>query len=164
MLNRGGCSLDELAVYIGEHRRWRGVRYADAALVHAEPLAQSPMETRQRMRLVLAGLPRPQAQVPITDNGVPFAYIDNGYERWRVGVDYDGEPHSESWRPDLERPERISDRDWWHRRYTSLHITAGWELMVRQVGQALVAAGWRPNPRDHAQAAHAGVRGRAFSA
>jgi len=143
MLNRGGCDLDELTAYATEHRRWRWVRTVDEALKHAEPLSQSPMETRQRMRLVLAGLPRPRAQVPIRDDdGHVFAWIDNGYEEFRVGADYDGEDHRERWRYDLERQERIRDRDWWHRRYTSLHITRGWPQMVEQVGRALRRAGW----------------------
>jgi hypothetical protein len=148
MLNRGGCDLAELAAYVDTHRRWRGVRYADEALRHAEPLSQSPMESRQRMRLVLAGLPRPRAQVPVDDGaGRVFAYIDNGYVEWQVGADYDGAGHAERWVYDLERQERIRDRGWWHRRYTALHIRSGWPQMVRQVGAALVAAGWRP-PRS----------------
>lgn len=145
LLNRGGCRLDELTAYAAAHRGWRGIRYLDAALAHAEPLSESPMETRQRMRLVLAGLPRPRAQAPVADdNGYVFAYIDNGYEQWHVGADYDGEPHAARWRYDLERQERIRDRDWWHRRYTSLNIMNGWRQMTDQVGAALVAAGWRP--------------------
>jgi hypothetical protein len=164
MLNRGGCELAELATYIATHRRWRGVRYAGAALKHAEPLAESPMETRQRMRLILADLPRPRAQVPVADNGKVFAYIDNGYDKWCVGADYDGEVHGERWRYDLERQERIRDQRWWHRRYTSLHITAGWRQMVRQVGDALVAAGWRPGAADHAQRAHEETLARASTA
>jgi AbiEi antitoxin C-terminal domain len=144
MLNRGGCRLDDLARYVASHRKWRGVRRADAALAHAEPLSQSPMESRQRMRLVLAGLPRPQAQVPIRDaRGRAFAYIDNGYDEWRVGVDYDGEVHRDTWREDLRRQERIRDEGWWHRRYSSIDITGGWARMVEQVAAALVRAGWR---------------------
>jgi very-short-patch-repair endonuclease len=145
MLNRGGANFQELAEYTATHRKWRYVRTVDAALTHAEPLSESPMETRQRMRFVLAGLPRPRAQVPVEGaDGVPFAYIDNGYEQFRVGADYDGEDHSARWRYDLERQERVRDEGWWHRRYTSLHIQAGWRQMVFQVGRALVAAGWRP--------------------
>jgi len=144
MLNRGGANLDELVDYTAAHRKWRYVRTVDAALTHAEPLSQSPMESRQRMRLVLAGFPRPRAQVPVADeHGVVFAYIDNGYEEFRVGTDYDGDDHGARWRYDLERQERIRDQRWWHRRYTSMHIQAGWPQMVDQVGKALVAAGWR---------------------
>ena len=69
MLNRGGCTLDELVAYVASHRGWRGVRWADAALFHAEPKAESPMETRQRMQLVLAGLPRPTAQLELVCAG-----------------------------------------------------------------------------------------------
>lgn len=145
MLNRGGCDLVELAAYTASHRKWRWVRTVDQALKHAEPLSQSPMETVQRMRLVLAGLPRPRAQAPVVDaNGHAFAYVDNGYEEYRVGADYDGEHHRDQWRHDLERQERIRDRGWWHRRYTSLHIRSGWQQMVDQVARALLAAGWRP--------------------
>lgn len=145
MLNQGGCDLAELQDYVATHRKWRGVRRVDAALPHAEPLAQSLMESRQRMRLVLAGLPRPRAQTPVADErGRVFAYIDNGYDEWRVGADYDGDVHAGSWRRDLERQERIRDQAWWHRRYTSMHITNGWTQMVDQVAAALYAAGWRP--------------------
>jgi hypothetical protein len=37
------------------------------AIELAEPATQSPMETRLRLLLVMAGLPRPQAQVSIHD-------------------------------------------------------------------------------------------------
>jgi hypothetical protein len=152
LLNRGGCRLDDVAAYIAGHRRWRGVRFAEAAFVHAEPLSQSPMESRQRMRLVLAGLPRPVAQVPVTGpDGRIFAYIDNGYPSWLVGADYDGGIHGERWRYDLERQERIRDAGWWHRRYSVLHIQSGWKQMVEQVGAALRRAGWRPGLREQSQ-------------
>lgn len=145
MLNRGGCRLDDLAAYTAEHRKWRYVRTVDEALRQAEPLSESPMETRQRMRLIFAGLPRPQAQVPVLDSGgEPFAYIDNGYKEWMVGADYDGGDHEKTWKQDLERQERVRDTGWWHRRYTSLHINRGFPQMCRQVRRALEQAGWRP--------------------
>jgi hypothetical protein len=45
----------------------QGVRTLREAMEHAEPASESPMETRLRMLLVLAGLPRPEAQVSIRD-------------------------------------------------------------------------------------------------
>jgi hypothetical protein len=152
MLNRGGCRLEDLTAYVASHRGWSGVRWADAALIHAEPKAESPMETRQRMRLVLAGLPRPEAQYTLyaaptvlVPRKVFVARLDHGYEEWRVGPEYDGEPHADQWRADNERQERIRGLHWWHRRYTSLTIQSGWGGMVDEVGAALVAAGWRPS-------------------
>jgi hypothetical protein len=147
MLNRGGCRLNDLAAYVEEHPGWRGVRFAREALDHAEPLSESVMETRQRMALVLAGLPRPRAQVDVFEaSGTHVARLDLGYDEWKVGLDYDGEVHRDRWRHDLERQERVRDLGWWHRRYTSMHAAAGWHQMIFQVRAALSTAGWRPGP------------------
>lgn len=145
MLNRGGCRLDDLRAYIVDRPGWRGIRWARAAVEHAEPLSESVMETRQRMALVLDGLPRPRAQVEVReDSGRFVARLDHGYEEWKVGLDYDGEVHATSWREDLERQERVRALGWWHRRYTAVHARDGWAQMVDQVRLALLAAGWRP--------------------
>ncbi|HVT22304.1 MAG TPA: hypothetical protein VHC43_11265 [Mycobacteriales bacterium] len=145
MLNRGGCRIDHLKAYVADHPGWRGVRFARAALGFVEPLSESVMESRQRMALVLAGLPRPRAQVELADSSGHFvARLDHGYDEWKVGLDYDGEVHAEHWRQDLERQERIRDLGWWHRRYTSLEARGGWGQMVAQVRAALRVAGWRP--------------------
>ena len=144
MLNRGGCDLDELTAYVAAHRAWRGVAAARNLLTQVDAGSQSPMETRMRMALVNAGLPRPRTQAPVCAGAAPFAYLDLGYDTWRVGADYDGEPHRDRWRYDLARQERIRDEGWWHRRFTALDVQSGWGPVVRDVGRALVAAGWRP--------------------
>lgn len=145
MLNRGGCGLADLRAYVADRPGWRGIRWARAAVEHAEPLSESVMETRQRMALVLGGLPRPRAQVELYDPAGAFvARLDHGYDEWKVGFDYDGEVHADRWRYDLERQERIRELGWWHRRYTSLEAADGWTGMLAQVRSALLAAGWRP--------------------
>jgi hypothetical protein len=153
MLNRGGCDPAALTAYIADHRGWRGVRWADEAIRYAEPKAESLMESRQRMHLVLAGLPRPEAQYVLHDaDGLFIARLDHGYDEWQVAPEYDGEHHNERWRYDNERQERIREQGWWHRRYTSLTIGAGWCRMVADVRQALLRRGWKPAP-DHADLA-----------
>jgi hypothetical protein len=148
MLATARCTLSDATAYLERCRGWRGVRSAAVALSLAEPNTQSPMETRQRMALMRAGLPRPTPQVAVRDeSGFLIAYVDNGYETWRVGVDYDGEVHAKSWRQDLDRQERVHAARWWHRRYTALDAADGWRAMTRDVGRALVAAGWRPASR-----------------
>jgi very-short-patch-repair endonuclease len=103
------------------------------------------METKQRMHLILGGLPRPEAQFTLYDaDGFPFAVLDHAYEKWKVGPEWDGEPHSERWRSDNERSERIRELGWWHRRFTSVSINSGWQAMVDAVGRALVDRGWSP--------------------
>jgi very-short-patch-repair endonuclease len=144
MLNRGGATLEELTAYIASHRHWRGVRWVDLALSHAEPLSESPMESRQRMRLVRGGLPRPRAQVPIELADRTRYRLDHGYEQWKVAAEYDGQDHEKTWRQDNERQELVRALAWWLRRFTSYSIQHGWGRMVNEVGSALVAAGWDP--------------------
>jgi len=144
MLNRGGTTPDEVTAYIAAHRYWRGVRWADVAMGHAEPLSESPMETRQRMHLVLGGLPRPEAQVPLRLRNGRTARLDHGYVQWKVGVEYDGGVHGTTWREDNERQELIRELGWWHRRYTSEVVAGAWQGMVDEVRRALLNAGWRP--------------------
>jgi hypothetical protein len=94
---------------------------------------------------MLNRVPRPRAQVTLFDrSGVFVARLDHGYEEWKVGLDYDGEVHAETWQKDLDRQERIRELGWWHRRYTALDARGGWERMVAQVRSALLSAGWRP--------------------
>jgi hypothetical protein len=55
--------------------------------------AESPQETRTRLVLIDAGLPRPRTQIVVYGNfsGRRFAKVDMGYEDFKVGVEYDGE-------------------------------------------------------------------------
>jgi hypothetical protein len=145
MLNRGGCRIDDLAAYIADRPSWRGIRWAREAITYSEPLAESPQETRQRMWLVLAGLPRPRAQYTLLDSAGSFvARLDHAYEEWKVAPEYDGAPHEGRWRYDNERQQRIANEGWWHRRYTSLSVEGGWDTMIREVRRALLERGWRP--------------------
>jgi hypothetical protein len=145
MLNRGGVGVAELAEYVDSRWAWWGIRWARLALAHAEPLAESPMESRQRMRLVLADLPRPTAQhTLLTASGLFVARLDHAYEEFKVAPEYDGGAHEGRWRYDNERQQSIRDEGWWHRRYTSLTIRDGWEPMVSDVRSALMARGWHP--------------------
>jgi len=144
MLNRGGATLPALTAYLATHRGWFGVRWAAEAITHAEPRSESPMESRQRMRLVYGGLPRPVAQHVLTTGATFVARLDHAYPEFKVAPEYDGEDHARSWRADLERQEAIRSLGWWHRRYTSATIRGGWEAMVQEVRAALVARGWRP--------------------
>lgn len=52
--------------------------------------AQSPKESWLRMILVMAGIPRPQTQIPVPDEcGVVFAHLDMGWEEVKVAAEYD---------------------------------------------------------------------------
>ena len=87
-----------------------GVRVLRQVLEHAEPAAESPMESRLRMLLVLAGLPRPEAQVTVRDRllrviGRPGLY----YRDERLGLEYDGGTHRDTLAEDNRRQNRLLD-------------------------------------------------------
>lgn len=101
-------NLDELRMWVAFRTDDRGLGALARALHWAEPAAESPMETRLRMLLVLAGLPRPLAQVPIYDrSGVFLGRPDLFYPGARLGVEYDGEGHRATLAADNRRQNRL---------------------------------------------------------
>lgn len=76
----------------------------------------SPMETRTRMLLVLAGFPEPTVNFEIRDeNGDVVLQFDLAYEAVRVAVEFHGRHHVEviaSWERDLERQDVVDDARW----------------------------------------------------
>lgn len=85
-----------------------------AALVRAG--VDSPMETRLRLLIVLAGIPEPEVNVTIRDVlGDPIRRYDLAWRDVRVIVEYDGRHHVErveQWESDLRRREEIDDSEW----------------------------------------------------
>ena len=93
-----------------------GARAARRAAAHVRERVDSPMETRLRMLLVLAGLPEPLVNVTVTDAaGVPVRRYDLCWPSVRVIVEYDGRHHIEreqQWEADLARREAIDGDKW----------------------------------------------------
>jgi hypothetical protein len=74
----------------------------------AEVGAESPMESRLRILLVLNGLPRPELQFTIRDDeGSPLGRPDLYYREQRLGLEYDGEIHRASLVEDNRRQNRL---------------------------------------------------------
>ena len=87
-----------------------GIKALREVAWHAESAAESPMETRLRMLLVLAGLPRPQAQVSVHDDAHVFiGRPDLYYPAARLGLEYDGGTHRQSLAEDNRRQNRLLD-------------------------------------------------------
>ncbi len=98
--------LEALSAFTG---KW-GAKALRQVVRHAEPASESPMEARLRMLLVLAGLPRPEAQVEIRDRwlrviGRPDLY----YRDERLGIEYDGGSHRDALVDDNRRQNRLLD-------------------------------------------------------
>jgi hypothetical protein len=94
-------------------RNARRARMA-ASLVRAG--VDSPMETRLRLLIVLAGLPEPQVNFIVRVAGSKWRWrFDLCYPEYKLIIEYDGRQHaydSEQWSHDLERREWL-DQDGW---------------------------------------------------
>src|SRR5260370_33111117 len=93
-LHEGLVSVDDLRCYVAEHPGTKGVARLRRVVDLAEPKAESAMESRLRMLLVLARLPRPEVQVSVHDEeGRVLARPDLLYRRQRLAIELDGGNH-----------------------------------------------------------------------
>ncbi|WP_431964191.1 hypothetical protein [Nocardia sp. bgisy134] len=85
---RLGVSRTALLAESERHRGRRGYVQAVELIELADGRAESPMESRTRLRCIDAGLPRPEPQVDVlTSNGL--RRLDLGWPEWRIGLEYD---------------------------------------------------------------------------
>jgi hypothetical protein len=119
----------------------------------------SPMETRLRMLIVLAGLPEPQVNVRLVhEDGTWRRRFDLCYARIRLVVEYDGRHHAEDraqWKIDLERREELDDEGYRILVVTSDGIYKEPLRTLHRIRRQLVLRGWGSVPtlseewRDH---------------
>jgi hypothetical protein len=94
----------------------RGVRRVCDALELVDGGAESPQESRLRLILVGAGLPKPETQIEFFDDfGEAFIRVDMGWRQWKVAVEYDGvqhwtDPKRRAW--DIERIALLEAMGW----------------------------------------------------
>ncbi|MBO0842126.1 MAG: DUF559 domain-containing protein [Nocardioides sp.] len=91
-----------------------GAALARRAADLVRPGVDSPMETRLRLLIVLAGLPEPAVNVLVGDEIEKRKY-DLSYRRSKTILEYDGKHHverEEQWESDLLRREKIDDDEW----------------------------------------------------
>ena len=106
--------------------------------------AESPQETRTRLVLIDAGLPRPQTQIVVRDHfGYAFARVDMGYEEFKVGVEYDGPQHwdPESRAYDIDRHAKLLAKGWRIVRVSAEILRYRPHEIVARSCDALAAAG-----------------------
>jgi very-short-patch-repair endonuclease len=136
-LQRRLVELAHLREYVETHSR-RGVVHLRRAVELAEPSSESAMETRLRLLLVLAGLPRPRAQVPLHDEGGRFlGRPDLYYPEQRLGLEYDGATHRNSLVEDNRRQNRLQDAGYRLLRFTAADILRTPDAVVALVARQL---------------------------
>ncbi len=100
---------------------WVGIGAAARALGLADGRAESPLETRGRLALVEAGLPRPELQVELHGPRGFLGRVDAWYEEAALAIEFDGRvkyaaprdgrtPDAVLW-DEKRREDRIRDHD-----------------------------------------------------
>lgn len=133
---------DQVLLHAARHRGGRGTDGIAEVLTHADRRAGSPMETRLRMLLVLAGLPLPKVQWPVQDPvSRTVVWLDLAYPEAMLGIEYEGGGHAEpnAVLRDVGRYTGLVDKRWRILRYTKFEIFRRPERIVEQVWRGLDA-------------------------
>jgi hypothetical protein len=128
------------------HRGARGLVQLREVIDLMDCGAESPQETRTRLLLIDAGLPRPTTQIIVYGNfaGKKYAKVDMGYEDFKVGVEYDGEQHwtnPQQYAYDIDRHAELLARGWVIIRVSAEILRYRPDVIVVRVCAALQAAG-----------------------
>jgi len=143
LLYRRVVKLEQLATYSAGRRGWRNVRQVPRVLSLAATEVESPMETRTRLVIVLAGLPAPVVQFDVLDRAGRFvARVDLAYPHIRLAIEYDGDHHREraTFRRDVARLNALRLAGWTVLRFTADDILRHPSRVVAQVRAALMAS------------------------
>ncbi len=136
---RGLVQVDLLPAAVESAAGRPGVRQARYLAAIVEPLTESFGESWLRLRLMDAGLPRPQAQIPVPEAGATRYRLDLGWPKARVAVEYDGEEfHSSAhhrMRDESRRDDLSTSYGW-----TVLGVGKG-EVLGRSTALELTVAG-----------------------
>ena len=140
-LHAGLVTIAQLVSWTNGHAGHRGIKNLRQVIEFAEPAAESPMESRLRMVLVLGGLPRPHAQVEIFDLHGEFAgRTDLYYEDRQLGIEYDGATHRDNLVEDNRRQNRLLNAGVTLLRFTAADLRDRPQSVVAQVRAQLAAS------------------------
>jgi len=137
-LHAGLIKHVDLSAWVIRQAGRKGVVAARHVLDFAEIKAESPMETRLRMLLVLRGLPRPEVQVTIRDErATVLGRLDLYYRAHRLGLEYDGETHRTNLVEDNRRQNHLLLAGVRLLRFTGADVLRRPDSVVTQVRNAL---------------------------
>ena len=131
---------DDLRSWVCAHPQFPGIGRLRRTIELAEPATESVMETRLRLLLVIARLPRPQAQVSLYDEAGQFlGRPDFYYPLHRLALEYDGAYHRENLTGDNRRQNRLVDAGYRLLRFTAADVLSAPDSVVALVRRALSA-------------------------
>jgi hypothetical protein len=136
----GGFAPAELLARRAAEPGARGARRLAEVVALADPRAESPPETRLRVALVRAGLPRPEVQFPVLDEyGFELARADLAYPAAKLAIEYDGSTHFEPSRArrDRERDGELAGIGWQTLRLAADDVGIGMLQTTQRVARLL---------------------------
>lgn len=140
--NATGFTADTARQFALGHRGARGMRQLVEALDLYDPGAESPPETALRLLLIRAGYPRPATQIPVRSaDGKRQYYLDMGWEKYKLAVEYDGDHHRKDPRQfahDVLRSEDLDELRWTRIRVVKRHSESD---VLARVARAWAATG-----------------------
>lgn len=112
LFNATGVTAAHVQALARRYAGLRGTRQLRDVLTMVDGGAESPQETRVRLLLVRARLPKPQTQIVFRELRIR---VDMGWPQWKVAVEYDGIQHwadgyQRSW--DIERFALLEGIGW----------------------------------------------------
>ncbi|MEU4644257.1 hypothetical protein [Micromonospora sp. NPDC023814] len=144
LLAEGLTSRAALADLARHHADRPGGRRARWVFGLADPGARSPAESELRVRLVLAGLPRPVARHPVRLASGLGWHLDLAWPALRVAVAFDESRQAGADRGHLDRLARLVGAGWLVVHLTGRRLRHDFPGVLREVRAALAARGWRP--------------------
>lgn len=138
--HRPYATQGELRETLDTTRRFPGRRRAVEALGLVRCGADSPPETLLRLALVEAGLPEPELQIPLHEDG-SGRRADMGYRQARIVIQYEGAGHfdADQLRADQRRDNEFFAAGWVVLRFNAEDLRDGFRRAVTLVRQALAA-------------------------
>jgi very-short-patch-repair endonuclease len=133
-------TVAELTAFAKANSALHGGKLVTDRLRLAARGAESPMETRTRLVLVLGGLPEPVVQYEVHNSlGRMIGRLDLAYPAWKVGIEYEGDRHREPdrFRRDVGRLNQLRLAGWTILRFTADDVLRYPGRMVRHVRAVL---------------------------
>jgi hypothetical protein len=86
----GAIHASDVRAYLADLKGYRGIRQARVLAQYIDHQSASAGESWLRLRVIDAGFPRPESQLEIVDAAGVRRFLDLGYRRLKVGIEYDG--------------------------------------------------------------------------
>lgn len=114
-LRSQACSASEMKVAVREQKGRRGIVKVRQLLPHADPRAESSMESEARLVFLDHGLPAPVLQYEIVDLMGQLWRLDFAWPAQKVAAEYDSmqwHANPSAWKKDRIKAARLGEMGW----------------------------------------------------